>query len=72
MKAKNLLFTAVLGQMHAIRLELWVRVGGEDEDVRNTALVVDVVESQHDGVVPPDEPERDAAKHRGQQEYLVK
>ncbi len=68
---ENLLSTAILGQMHAIRLELRVWEGREDEHIRNAALVVDVVESDHDGVVPPDKPEWDATKHGWQQEYLV-
>jgi len=69
---ENLLFTAIFGQMHAIGLKIRVGEGGEDEHIRNAALVVDAVESDHDGVVPPDKPERDATKHRWQQEYLVK
>jgi len=62
--------SALLSQVDTVRLELRVWKGGYDEDVRDVGLVVDAVECHHDGIIPPNEPERDSTLHRWQEKHL--
>jgi hypothetical protein len=62
--------SALLSQVDTVRLELGVWKRGYDEDIRDVGLVVDAVERHHDGVIPPNEPERDSTLHGWKEKHL--